>query len=71
MVKRIGTVYLFGSNKRFSSRLFVDFRFHHDTPEKGRKTYQPKYCDYNNKDEVNNPIILSNNKPRYITLVQL
>ena len=50
--------------QRFSSRFCVDFR--HETPEEGRMTYRPKCCDYNNKDKVNSPNILSNNK-NYIT----
>ena len=29
-------------------------------PEEGQRTYQPKR-DYNNKDEINSPNILSNN----------
>ena len=40
----------------------VDSRVWHKTLE-GRKTYQQKHCDYNNKEEVNSLNILSNNKP--------
>ena len=32
-----------------------------ETPEEGRRIYRPKRCDYNNKDEVDNSNILSNN----------
>ena len=32
----------------------------HEKPEEGCRTYYPKCCDYNNKDEVNSPNILSN-----------
>ena len=33
----------------------------HETTEEGWWTYRPKRCEYNNKDEDNGPIILSNN----------
>ena len=39
----------------------MDYRVPHETPEEGRRTYQPKHYDYNNKDDVNSPNILSNN----------
>ena len=57
MVNRIETVYSCGSNKGFSSSFCVQ----HETPEEGQRTYWPKHCDYNNKDEVNSQNILSNN----------
>ena len=41
-------------------RFCVDSRVWHETPEGGRRTYRPKRCDYNNKDEVNSPNILRN-----------
>ena len=59
MVNKIETVYLRGSNKGFSLRFCMDFRIQHRTLEEGRKTYQPKLCEYNNKDEVNSLNILS------------
>ena len=34
---------------------------HNETPEEDRRTYRPKRFEYNNKDEVNSPNILSNN----------
>ena len=43
-----------GSNKGFSSRFCVDSRVRHETPIEIRR-------DYNQKDEVNSPNILSNN----------
>ena len=61
MVNRIGTVYPWGSNKGFSSRFCVDSQVWHETPEEGWRTYQLQYYDYNNKDEVNSPNILSDN----------
>ena len=36
----------------------VDSRVRHKTPEKGRRTYRLKRCDYLNKDDVNRPNIL-------------
>ena len=61
MINRIGTVYPWGSNKGFSLRFCVDSWVQHKTPEEGRRTYQPKRCEYNNKDDINSPNILSNN----------
>ena len=63
-VNRIGTVYLGGSNKVLSSRFCLNSRVRHVTPEEGRKTYRPKRCDYNNKDEANSPNIQSNNNKK-------
>ena len=60
MGNRIETVYSSGSNKGFSSRFCVDFRVRYETPEEGRRTHRPKFCEYNNKDMVNSPNILSN-----------
>ena len=61
MVNRIGTVYPCGSNKGLSLKFCVDSRAQHETPEEGQRIYRPKHCDYNNKDEVNGPNILTNN----------
>ena len=61
MVNRIGSFYPCGSKNEFSWKFCVDSRVWHETPEEGRRTYQLKRCDYNNKDEVNSPNILSNN----------
>ena len=60
MVNRIGTVNSCGSNKGFSSRFYVDYQVWHETPEEGQRTYWPKHCDYNNKDEISSPNILNN-----------
>ena len=60
MVNRIGTVYPCDSNKGFSSKFCVDIRVRHKTPDEGRRTYRPKRCDYDNKDAVSSPNILSN-----------
>ena len=38
----------------------IFFTLAHETHEDGRRTYRPKRCDYNNKDEDNSPNILSN-----------
>ena len=61
MVNKIGTVYPFGLNKRFSPRSYEDSRVRHETPEEGRRTYRPKSGEYNNKDEFNSPNIINNN----------
>ena len=68
IVKRIGTIYPIGSNNRFSLRFSVDTRVQHETPEEGRKTNQPKCCDYNNKNEINSPNILSDNNTNKLQL---
>ena len=62
MVNRIGTIYPCGLNKGFSSRYWVGFRVWHEMPEEGQRMYQPKHCEYNNKDEVNSLNILSDKK---------
>ena len=61
MANRIGAVYPCGSNKRLSLRFFVDYWVRDETPEEGRRTYRPKRCEHNNKDEINSLNILSNN----------
>ena len=58
-VTRVSEVKHCGSNKDFSSRFYVDSQVRHETPEKGRRTYQLKCCGYDNKDEVNSPNIPS------------
>ena len=60
-VNRIRTTYPWGSNKGFSSRFCVDSRVRCETPEEDRRTYLPKHCGYNNKDEVKSLNILNNN----------
>ena len=39
----------------------MDSRVRHETREEGRRTYRPKRCDYDNKEEVNSTNIFSNN----------
>ena len=34
---------------------FFSFFFYRQTPEDGRRTYQPKRCGNNNEDEDNSP----------------
>ena len=55
----LATVNPGGSNKWFSSRFCVNSSVWHETPEEGWSTCQLKR-DYNNKDEINTPNILSN-----------
>ena len=50
MVNKIGTVQPRGLDEGFSSRFCVGSRLRHETPEEGQRTYQPKRCEYNNKD---------------------
>ena len=47
-----------GFNKRFSSKFRVGSRVQ-QTPEEGRRTYRPKRCGNNNKDEDNSPKTLN------------
>ena len=62
MANKIRTVYLRGLNEGFNSRFCVGSQVQHETPEEGRGTYWPKCCEYNNKDGVNSPNILSSNR---------
>ena len=55
------TLYLNLRCRLFSSKFCVDSRFRQKTPKESQRTYRPKCSDYNNKDEVNSPNILSNN----------
>ena len=57
------------SNKGFSSRLCVDCRHRHETPEEGRRTYRSKRCEYNIKDKINSPNILSNNNTKIVYII--
>ena len=47
-----------GFNKGHSSKFHVGFQVQ-QTPEEGWRTYQPKYCGNNNKDEDNSPKTLN------------
>ena len=47
-----------GFNKGCSSKFCEGFRVR-QTPEEGRRTYQPKHCGNNNKDEDNSPKTLN------------
>ena len=48
-------------NKRRSSK-FREGSKVRQTPEEGRRTYRPKRCGNNNKDEDNNPKTLNDKK---------
>ena len=48
-----------GLNKRHGSKFHVGSRVR-QTLEEGRRTYQLKCCEYNNKDEDNSPKTLNN-----------
>ncbi len=47
-----------GFNKGSSSKFCVGSRVR-QTPEEGRRTYRPKCCGNNNKDEDNSPKTLN------------
>ena len=44
-----------GLNQGCGSKFRVVFWVWQETPEEGRRTYQLKCCEYNNKDEDNSP----------------
>ena len=50
-----------GFNKGRSSKFREGSRVR-QTPEEGRRTYQPKHCGNNNKDEDNSPKTLNDKK---------
>ena len=52
MTYGIGTYNPCGFNKGHSSKIHVGSRVR-QTPEEGQRTYQPKRCGNNNKDEDN------------------
>ena len=51
-----------GFNKGHSSKFHVGIQGW-QTHEEGRRTYQPKRCGNNNKDEDNSPKTLNDKKP--------
>ena len=58
MANRIRTGDHRGFRKGRTSKFRVGPRVR-QTPEKGRRTYRPKRCGNNNKDEDNSPITLN------------
>ena len=52
-----------GFNKGHSSKFREGSRVR-QTPEEGRRTYRPKRCGNNNKDEDNSPKNLNNKKQK-------
>ena len=61
MANRIRTGKPCGFNKGRSSKFHEGSRVR-QTPEEGRRTYQPKRCGNNNKDEDNSPKTLNDKK---------
>ena len=51
MVNRNRAIYTGGLNKGFGSKFRVGSQVQQETPEEGQRTYRPKHCEYNNKDE--------------------
>ena len=47
-----------GLNKGWGSKFHAGSQVW-KTPEEGQKTYQPKHCEYNYKDEDNSPKTLN------------
>ena len=54
-------------NEGFSSRLCVNYRIRHETPEEGRKAYWLKSSDYNKEEEVISLNILSDKTKKLST----
>ena len=59
MANRIGTGDPRGFNKGHSLKFHEGSQVR-QTPEEGRRTYRPKRCRNNNKDEDNSPKTLNN-----------
>ena len=66
MVNGIRTIYPHGLNKELSWKFCVGSQVCHETPEEGQRIYQPKCCEYNNKDEDNSPNVLSDKNNSYM-----
>ena len=54
-----------GFNKGHTSKFCEGYRVQ-QTPEEGRRTYRPKHCGNNNKDEDNSPKILNDKNHKNI-----
>ena len=48
-----------GLNKGHGSKSHVGSQVWQETPEEGQRTYRPKHCEYNTKDEDNSPKTLN------------
>ena len=59
MINRIRLSDLDGLNKGRGLKFCVGSQVRQETPEEGRRTYQPKCCEYNNKDKDNSPKTLN------------
>ena len=62
MVYEIRTSEPRGLNKEHGSKFRVGSRVRQETPEEVRRTYRPKRCEYNNKDEDNSLETLNDKK---------
>ncbi len=56
-----------GFNKGHSLK-FREGSLVRQTPEEGRRTYQPKCCGNNNKNEDNSPKTLNNKKLTFLVI---
>ena len=70
MVNGIRTIYSHGLNKALGLNFCGGSQVQHETPEKGRKTHWLKHCEYNNGEEDNNPITLSDKKKIVLLLFE-
>ena len=59
IVNRIRASDPHGLNNGHGSKFHVGYWVQQETLEEGQKTYQPKHCEYNNKDENNSPKTLN------------
>ena len=59
MSRGIRACNLGGLNKRRGLKVCVGYQVRQETPEQGRRTRQPKRCEYNNKDKDNIPKTLN------------
>ena len=55
MINGIRTINPCGLNKVFDSKFHVGSQIWQETPEKSLRTHWRKSCEYNRKDEDNNP----------------
>ena len=59
LVNRIRSIYYHGLNKGFGLKFSVGSWVWQEASENSQRIHQPKHCEYNNKDEDNNPNTLN------------
>ena len=61
-----------GLNKGCHSKFRLGSRVQQETPEEGRRTYRPRRCGNNNKDEDNSPKTLNDKNPSsFVSEIQI